>query len=78
MPAPYPEEFRREAVRLLQSSGKSVAQLAFELGISPRFVADWAGPFETDGGAKGRLRASARSGAAFAVRSRSWPRNARS
>jgi transposase-like protein len=34
MPAPYPEEFRREAVRLLKSSGKSVPQLASELGVS--------------------------------------------
>jgi transposase-like protein len=28
MPAPYPPEFRREAVALLKSSGKTVPQLA--------------------------------------------------
>ena len=28
MPAPYPLEFRREAVELLKRSGKSVPQLA--------------------------------------------------
>jgi hypothetical protein len=31
MPAPYPLEFRREAVGLLRSSGKTVPQLAKEL-----------------------------------------------
>lgn len=36
MPAPYPLEFRQEAVRLLKSSGKSVPQLAAELGVSPQ------------------------------------------
>src|SRR3954452_15762248 len=36
MPAPYPLEFRREAVALLKSSGKSVPQLANELGVSPQ------------------------------------------
>ena len=38
MPAPYPQELRREAVRLLRSSGKSVAQLAAELGVSPQLL----------------------------------------
>jgi hypothetical protein len=32
MPAPYRMEFRREAVALLKSSGKTVPQLAKELG----------------------------------------------
>jgi transposase len=43
MPAPYPEEFRREAVRLLKSSGTSVPQLASELGVSPQSLRNWAG-----------------------------------
>ncbi len=30
----YDEEFQREAVRLLQTSGKTVPQLAGELGVS--------------------------------------------
>jgi hypothetical protein len=34
MPAPYPLEFRREAVELLKRGGKSVPVLALEL---PRF-----------------------------------------
>lgn len=36
MPAPYPEDFRREAVQLLRTSGKPVPQLASELGVSPQ------------------------------------------
>ena len=34
MPAPYPLEFRREAVELLKRSGKSVPVLARELGVA--------------------------------------------
>ncbi len=36
MPGPYSLEFRREAVALLNSSGKTVPQLAGEIGISPQ------------------------------------------
>jgi transposase len=42
MPAPYPLEFRQEAVRLLRSSGKPVPQLASELGVSPQSLRNWA------------------------------------
>ena len=31
---PYPAEFKEEAVRLARSSGKPVAQIARELGVS--------------------------------------------
>jgi len=31
---PYPLDFRREAVALLASSGRSVPQVAAELGVS--------------------------------------------
>ena len=37
MPAPYPMDFRREAAELLRRSGKTVPQLAAELGISPQY-----------------------------------------
>jgi transposase-like protein len=30
---PYPPEFRAEAVRLLRSGGKTVAELSRELGV---------------------------------------------
>ena len=44
MPAPYPLEFRREAVELLKCSGKSVPQLAAELRVSPPSLRNWRGP----------------------------------
>ena len=50
MPAPYPMDFRREAVALLRSSGKSVPQLAKELGISPQSLRNWARQLDVDDG----------------------------
>jgi len=37
----YDEEFQREAVRLLQTSGKTVPQVAGELGISAYRLRQW-------------------------------------
>ena len=37
----YTEEFKREAVRLMESSGKPVAQLARELGINDNNLYRW-------------------------------------
>jgi transposase len=39
---PYSEEFKREAVRLLRTSGRSQNQLAEELGVSKGSLAAWA------------------------------------
>ena len=50
MPGPYPLEFRREAIELLRSSGKSVPQLAAELGVSPQSLRNWARQLEVDAG----------------------------
>ena len=51
MPAPYPSlEFRREAVELLKRSGKSVPQLAAELGVSPQSLRNWARQIDVDEG----------------------------
>lgn len=50
MPAPYPLDFRREAVTLLRSSGKSVPQLAAELGISPQSLRNWSRQIGVDEG----------------------------
>lgn len=47
---PYSEEFRREAVRLLRSSGRSVPQLASELGISQGSLRNWAAQRDVDDG----------------------------
>ncbi len=37
----YPEEFKREALELLQSSGKSSMQLERELGITTGMLLKW-------------------------------------
>jgi len=47
---PYSLEFRREAVRLLRTSGRSVPQLAKELGCSPQSLWNWARRLEVDEG----------------------------
>lgn len=47
---PYSEEFRREAVRLLRSSGRSVPQLAVELGCSQQSLRNWARQVDVDEG----------------------------
>ena len=47
---PYPESFRREAVRLLRTSGRSVPQLAKELGCSPQSLRNWARQVDVDEG----------------------------
>jgi len=50
MPAPYPLEFRREAVELLKRSGKSVPRLAAELGVSPQSLRNWSRQIDVDEG----------------------------
>ncbi len=47
---PYSLEFRREAVRLLRSSGRSVPQLALELGCSPQSLRNWSRQLDVDQG----------------------------
>jgi transposase len=47
---PYSLEFRREAVQLLRSSGRSVPQLAKELGGSPQSLRGWARQLDVDVG----------------------------
>ena len=39
----YTEEFKREAVRLMESSGKAVAEIARELGINDNNLYRWRG-----------------------------------
>ena len=38
----YSPEFKRDAVALLQSSGRSIAEVARELGVSDMSLATWA------------------------------------
>lgn len=39
----YTEEFKREAVRLMESSGKAIAELARDLGINDNNLYRWRG-----------------------------------
>jgi transposase len=48
--APYSREFRAEAVRLLRSSGRSIPQLAKELGVSEQSLRNWSRQLDVDDG----------------------------
>ena len=47
---PYSLELRREAVRLLRTSGRSIPQLSEELGCSPQSLRNWARQLDVDEG----------------------------
>jgi transposase len=47
---PYPLEFRREAVSLLRTSGRSQRQVARELGVSYETLRAWVGQEQLDCG----------------------------
>ncbi len=42
----YTDEFKREALALLKSSGKSASQLERELGITPGMLLKWQGRYQ--------------------------------
>ena len=53
MPGPtphYPPEFKREAVKLCRSSGKSIPKMAEELGIASESMRRWIRQHEVDEG----------------------------
>ena len=50
MGRPYPPEFRAEAVRLLHESGKPLAQIAHDLGVSTESLRRWRIQAEIDRG----------------------------
>ena len=53
---PYPPEFRREAIRLLRSGGRSPRQLAGELGCSEQTLSNWLRQEEADRGERSLVR----------------------
>lgn len=47
---PYPSEFRREAVGLVKASGRSIKQVAGELGVSTESLRIWVRQDQLDRG----------------------------
>jgi len=48
--APYPPEFRTEAVRLIRSSGKTLAQIGRELQVTTETLRIWSKQADIDDG----------------------------
>jgi transposase len=48
--APYPPEFRAEAIRLIRTSGKSLVQLGRALQVTTETLRDWGKQAEIDDG----------------------------
>ncbi len=53
--APYPPEFRQEAVRLVGSSGKPIVQVARELGVAGETLRSWVKQSRVDAGERDGL-----------------------
>jgi transposase len=47
---PYPEDFRRDAVRLLRRGDRSVPELARDLGVSQQSLRNWSAQLDVDEG----------------------------
>jgi transposase len=50
VPAPYPREFRVEAIRLVRSGDRSVAEIAKDLGVSAQSLRNWVRQADLDDG----------------------------
>jgi len=48
--APYPEAFRADAVALVRRSGKSIAEVAADLGVSDESLRKWVQQAKIDAG----------------------------
>ena len=57
---PYPPEFRREAVELYRSSGRSVKEIAADLGVSSESLCLWVRLAGIDAGERAGLSSEER------------------
>ncbi|HHV62240.1 MAG TPA: transposase [Firmicutes bacterium] len=57
---PYPPQFRAEAVRLVRESGKSMAQVAGDLGVSVESLRKWTRQAQIDAGEREGLTTAER------------------
>jgi len=57
---PYPSEFRREAVGLYHSSGRSLNEVAGDLGISTETLRVWAAQAQVEAGKREGLTSEER------------------
>jgi transposase len=57
---PYPPEFRAEAVRLVRVSGRSISQVARELGVSQQSLSSWLKQAQVDVGEREGLTSAER------------------
>ncbi len=48
--APYTDEFKREAVKLLRNGDRTIPQLAKELGVSPQSLRNWSKEIDVEEG----------------------------
>ena len=74
----FTDEFKREAVRLTMTSGRSVERIANDLGVAKSTLSRWRSEHAQADLFEVRMRMSARSSHACARRMRSFDRNARS
>ena len=57
---PYPEDFRREAVRLLRRGDRTIPELSRDLGVSPQSLRNWSQQLDVDEGKRDGLTSDER------------------